>query len=185
MIFFGVVNKTTNFNPILTQPLQIFTRKGKLEANRLLQIFQMDYRDLMAWMTDLATRISSGEAAKNVREAEALLELHTERKVLWGMSVHCDGGLTLAMSALETLHGSRCTLSTLLIKPNYPVTPLPTQHQGFFRNLLSLLLSVLALSWLLFFHVIFSCPVCCRLWQEKLHPADNLIVCVPDDLFIL
>ena len=52
MIFFGVVNKTTNFNTILTQPLQIFTRKGKLEANRLLQIFQMDYRDLMAWMTD-------------------------------------------------------------------------------------------------------------------------------------
>lgn len=82
MIFFGVINKTKNFNPILTQPLQIFTRKGKLEANRLLQIFQMDYRDLMAWMTDLATRISSGEAAKNVREAEALLELHTERKVL-------------------------------------------------------------------------------------------------------
>ena len=80
--FFRVVNKTINFNPILTQPSQILTRKGKLEANRLLQIFQMDYRDLMAWMTDLATRISSGEAAKNVREAEALLELHTERKVL-------------------------------------------------------------------------------------------------------
>ena len=56
-------------------------RKGKLEANRLLQIFLMDYRDLMAWMTDLAMRISSGEPAKNVREAEALLELHMERKV--------------------------------------------------------------------------------------------------------
>ena len=56
-------------------------RKSKLEANRLLQIFLVDYRDLMAWMTDLATRISSGEPAKNVREAEALLELHTERKV--------------------------------------------------------------------------------------------------------
>ena len=66
---------------ILTKPLLI--RKGKLEANRLLQIFLMDYRDLMAWMTDLATRISSGEPAKNVREAEALLELHTERKVLY------------------------------------------------------------------------------------------------------
>ena len=52
-----------------------------MEANRLLQIFLMDYRDLMAWMTDLATRISSGEPARNVREAEALLELHTERKV--------------------------------------------------------------------------------------------------------
>ena len=58
-----------------------FFRKGKLEANRLLQIFLMDYRDLMAWMTDLAMRISSGEPAKNVREAEALLELHMERKV--------------------------------------------------------------------------------------------------------
>ena len=52
-----------------------------MEANRLLQIFLMDYRDLMAWMTDLAMRISSGEPAKNVREAEALLELHMERKV--------------------------------------------------------------------------------------------------------
>jgi len=58
-----------------------FFRKGKLEANRLLQIFLMDYRDLMAWMTDLAMRISSGEPARNVREAEALLELHMERKV--------------------------------------------------------------------------------------------------------
>ena len=52
-----------------------------MEANRLRQIFLMDYRDLMAWMTDLAMRISSGEPAKNVREAEALLELHMERKV--------------------------------------------------------------------------------------------------------
>lgn len=66
---------------ILIKPLYLLTRKGKLEANRLLQIFLMDYRDLMAWMTDLAMRISSGEPAKNVREAEALLELHTERKV--------------------------------------------------------------------------------------------------------
>ena len=61
--------------------LHLLTRKGKLEANRLLQIFLVDFRDLMAWMTDLAMRISSGEPAKNVREAEALLELHTERKV--------------------------------------------------------------------------------------------------------
>lgn len=63
--------------------LYLLTRKGKLEANRLLQIFLMDFRDLMAWMTDLAMRISSGEPAKNVREAEALLELHTERKVTY------------------------------------------------------------------------------------------------------
>ena len=56
-------------------------RKRKLDANRLLQIFLMDFRDLMTWMTDLASRISSGEPPKNVREAEALLELHSERKV--------------------------------------------------------------------------------------------------------
>lgn len=56
-------------------------RKSKLDANRLLQIFLMDFRDLMTWMTDLASRISSGEPPKNVREAEALLELHSERKV--------------------------------------------------------------------------------------------------------
>ena len=64
-------------------PLYLLPRKGKLEASRLLQIFLMDFRDLMAWMTDLAMRISSGEPAKNVREAEALLELHTERKVTY------------------------------------------------------------------------------------------------------
>lgn len=66
---------------VIMKCLYLLTRKGKLEANRLLQIFLMDFRDLMAWMTDLAMRISSGEPAKNVREAEALLELHTERKV--------------------------------------------------------------------------------------------------------
>ncbi|KAK2560477.1 Spectrin beta chain [Acropora cervicornis] len=55
-------------------------RKSKLDANRLLQIFLMDFRDLMTWMTDLASRISSGEPPKNVREAEALLEVHSERK---------------------------------------------------------------------------------------------------------
>ena len=65
----------------LLQRMCFIIRKSKLEANRLLQIFLMDYHDLMAWMTDLATRISSGEPARNVREAEALLELHTERKV--------------------------------------------------------------------------------------------------------
>ena len=35
----------------------------------------------MSWMTDLSTRMSSGELAKSVKDAEALLELHKERKV--------------------------------------------------------------------------------------------------------
>ena len=77
---------------ILLKPLYFLFRKGKLEANRLLQIFLMDFRDLMAWMTDLAMRISSGEPAKNVREAEALLELHTERKVPYKMEVAWPSG---------------------------------------------------------------------------------------------
>lgn len=81
LIFFFVVVVMRSKALILMKSLYLLTRKGKLEANRLLQIFLMDFRDLMAWMTDLAMRISSGEPAKNVREAEALLELHTERKV--------------------------------------------------------------------------------------------------------
>ena len=55
-------------------------RKGKLEANRLLQIFLLDYNDLMTWMTDIASRMSSGDTAKNVKDAEAMLELNKERK---------------------------------------------------------------------------------------------------------
>ncbi|EDO49575.1 predicted protein [Nematostella vectensis] len=55
-------------------------RKVILEANRLLQIFLVDYRDLMSWMNDLGTRMSSGELADNVRDAEAMLGLHEERK---------------------------------------------------------------------------------------------------------
>ena len=82
LIFFVVIVVVIRRkNLILIKPLYLLFRKGKLEANRLLQIFLVDFRDLMAWMTDLAMRISSGEPAKNVREAEALLELHTERKV--------------------------------------------------------------------------------------------------------
>jgi hypothetical protein len=59
----------------------MYFRKSQLEANRLRQIFLVDYRDLMSWMSDLASKISSGELAKSVQDAQALLDLHKERKV--------------------------------------------------------------------------------------------------------
>ena len=43
--------------------------------------------------------------------------------------------------ALETLYGGQFTLSTQLMKPNYPVILPPTQHHSFFRNLPPLLLN--------------------------------------------
>ena len=50
-----------------------------------------------------------------------------------------DEGLTLEMSAFESLYGGQFTLSTQLIKPNYLVILPPTQHHSFFRNLPPLL----------------------------------------------
>ena len=42
---------------------------------------------------------------------------------------------TLKTSASEPLYGGQFTLSTQLIKPNYLVLLLPTQHHSFFRYL--------------------------------------------------
>lgn len=47
----------------------------------MLQIFLVDYRDLTSWMGDLDQRITNGELANNVKDAQALLDLHRERKV--------------------------------------------------------------------------------------------------------
>ena len=44
-------------------------------------MFLVDYRDNISWMSDLASKISSGELAKSVQDAQALLDLHKERKV--------------------------------------------------------------------------------------------------------
>ena len=49
--------------------------------------------------------------------------------------VRSDEGLTLEKSASESLYSGQFTLSTRLIKPNYLVILLPTQHHSFFRNL--------------------------------------------------
>ena len=51
--------------------------------------------------------------------------------------IRSDEGLTLKMSASESLYGGQFTLSTQfnLIKPNYLVILPPTQHHSFFRNL--------------------------------------------------
>ena len=46
-------------------------------------------------------------------------------------SICSDEGITLEMSASESLYGGQFTLS----KPNYLVILPPTQHHSFFRNL--------------------------------------------------
>ena len=58
-------------------------------------------------------------------------KLHTTHN----SSICSDEGLTLATSAFESLYGGQFTLSTQLIKPNYPVILPPTQHHSVFRNL--------------------------------------------------
>ena len=49
-------------------------RRVKLEHSYLLQQFLADYRDLISWIHDMKTIISSDELAKDVAGAEALLE---------------------------------------------------------------------------------------------------------------
>ena len=49
--------------------------------------------------------------------------------------IRFDEGLTLEMSASESLYGGQFTLSTQLMKPNYLVILPPTQYHSFFRNL--------------------------------------------------
>lgn len=69
-----IIDKWEHLNDLFDE------RKGKLEANRLLQIFLVDYHDLMTWMTDMVTHLSSKDTAKNVKDSEAMLELNRERK---------------------------------------------------------------------------------------------------------
>ena len=64
-------------------------------------------------------------------------------KFYWGgmtgrkahVKIRSDKGLALKTWAFESFYGSQFTLLTQLIKPNYPVILLPTQHHSFFRNL--------------------------------------------------
>ena len=65
---------------------------------------------------------------------------HKEIQEIWeltfqALALHSDKGLTLETSASESLYGGQFTLSTQLIKPNYPVIVPLTQHHSFFRNL--------------------------------------------------
>ena len=50
-------------------------------------------------------------------------------------SICSDKELALETQAFESLYGGQFTLSTQLIRPNFPVILPPTQHHSFFRNL--------------------------------------------------
>ena len=56
------------------------------------------------------------------------------------LTVRSDKGLALAMSAFESPYGGQFTLSTHLMKPNYPVILLPTQHPYLFAMRLCIIL---------------------------------------------
>lgn len=55
-------------------------RKDNLLQSRELQKFLADLKDFLLWAKDFHDRISSDELAKNVLEAERLLQTHQERK---------------------------------------------------------------------------------------------------------
>ena len=65
---------------------------------------------------------------------QMVINVYTLYIKLW-ICIHSDEGLTLEMSASESLYGGQFTLSTQLIKQNYLVILPPTQHHSFFRNL--------------------------------------------------
>ena len=55
-------------------------RKQKLDESYFLHRFLADFRDLTSWINDMKAVISGDKLAKDVNEAEALLERHTEHK---------------------------------------------------------------------------------------------------------
>ena len=55
-------------------------RKQKLDESYFLHRFLADFRDLTSWINDMKAVISGDKLAKDVTEAEALLERHTEHK---------------------------------------------------------------------------------------------------------
>uniref|UniRef100_A0AC35U4B9 Spectrin alpha chain n=1 Tax=Rhabditophanes sp. KR3021 TaxID=114890 RepID=A0AC35U4B9_9BILA len=55
-------------------------RKEELDRSYNLQKYLADYRDLLLWIGDMRSIISSTELASDVQGAEALLELHQEHK---------------------------------------------------------------------------------------------------------
>lgn len=59
---------------------QANARKSKLEDSRKLQEFLKTLRNLQTWMVDVTVRMTSGELAQDVDEAEKLLEIHHERR---------------------------------------------------------------------------------------------------------
>ncbi|XP_022090941.1 spectrin beta chain, non-erythrocytic 5-like isoform X2 [Acanthaster planci] len=56
-------------------------RQARLDAAYNLQKFNKDFREMDNWASDIVTRMTSGELAKSVPEAENMCELHKERKV--------------------------------------------------------------------------------------------------------
>ncbi|XP_059148013.1 spectrin beta chain, non-erythrocytic 2-like isoform X3 [Physella acuta] len=55
-------------------------RKAKLAASYKLQKFLSDARELMGWSNDMTSKMNAQELAKDVSEAENMLQMHNERK---------------------------------------------------------------------------------------------------------
>ncbi|KAJ8309236.1 hypothetical protein KUTeg_014110 [Tegillarca granosa] len=55
-------------------------RKQKLRDSYQLQKFLSDARELISWSNDMNSRMNAAELAKDVPEAESLLQMHHERK---------------------------------------------------------------------------------------------------------
>lgn len=56
-------------------------RKAGLSSAHAKHKFSSDLKELELWVTDTVERITSSQLPDNVQEAQALLELHHERKV--------------------------------------------------------------------------------------------------------
>ncbi|GFO34699.1 spectrin beta chain, non-erythrocytic 5-like, partial [Plakobranchus ocellatus] len=81
------------------------TRKAKLAQSYLLQKFLADARELINWSSDMMSRMNAEELAKDVTEAENLLQMHHERKAeIDGRKAHFSSVREQGINLINSKH---------------------------------------------------------------------------------
>ncbi|XP_033735465.1 spectrin beta chain, non-erythrocytic 5-like isoform X2 [Pecten maximus] len=80
-------------------------RKSRLAESYKLQKFLTDARELIAWSGDMTTRMNAADLAKDVPEAESLLQMHHERKAeIDGRKPHFSAAREYGNKLIEYKH---------------------------------------------------------------------------------
>ncbi|XP_067682927.1 spectrin beta chain, non-erythrocytic 5-like isoform X3 [Haliotis asinina] len=81
------------------------SRKSKLAESYRLQKFLADARELIQWSNEMMARMNSGDLAKDVTEAENLLQMHHERKAeIDGRKTHFTSIRESGMNLVNNQH---------------------------------------------------------------------------------